>query len=89
MRAAAPKVACPICWGKGKWPAISDRNWFGRGATRTCDYIQSCPYCCGTGEVKASLPPAKPGPSDMAAAGGLPPLSAPDDPLNPIPKGET
>jgi hypothetical protein len=53
MKVAAPKVSCPVCWGRGKWPAISDRNWFGVGATRTPDYIQSCPFCCGTGEVKA------------------------------------
>lgn len=33
--------------------------------------------------------PAENSPSDMAAAGGLTPLSAHDDPLNPIPKGET
>lgn len=33
--------------------------------------------------------PAENSPSDMAAPGGLPPLSAHDDPLNPIPKGET
>lgn len=41
------------------------------------------------GHVAYRVFPAENSPSDMAAAGGLPPLSAHDEPLTPIPKGET
>lgn len=53
-RTVIPSASCPVCWGKGKWPAISDSYWHKYGGTRGCDYIKSCPFCCGTGEVKAT-----------------------------------
>lgn len=51
---------CPVCWGKGKWPAISDSYWHKYGGTRGCDYIRSCPFCCGTALVKGEGRPAPP-----------------------------
>lgn len=58
-----PKVigdrkSCPVCWGKGRWPAISDRQWAEFGGSRGCDYTQRCGYCRATGHVKA-------GPADI------------------------
>lgn len=53
----APPVAmepCPVCWGKGEWPAISDREWHAHAGRRGCDYIRRCGFCRAAGEVKAS-----------------------------------
>lgn len=43
---------CPVCFGKGQWPAISDRQWAAHGGRQGCDYIQRCGFCRGTGTVK-------------------------------------
>ncbi len=56
---------CMVCWGKGEWPAISDREWAAHGGRRGPDYIQRCGYCRGTG-----LMPVSAGRTALAQEGG-------------------
>lgn len=82
--------------GRFDFATKTDFVWAWERLTKTGDYAPGGefdsayfnPRPAGPPLRGPSPPPAENGPSDMAAAGGLPPLSAHDDPLNPIPSDQ-